>query len=164
MIDAIKRAIWDVDAKQPLANVVTLEGFLAASLGAQRFRAMLIAVCGIIGLLLATIGTYGVTARSVVERTREVGIRIALGGNPLDVWWTVAWGSVKAVIAGAIAGVAASVLAGAALTALLPEVESAAWRFAAACAAGLVVVGVLAAMVAARGAVAVDPLTALKDS
>jgi ABC-type lipoprotein release transport system permease subunit len=105
-----------------------------------------------------------VTARSVVERTREVGIRIALGGNPLDVWWTVAWGSVKAVIAGAIAGVAASVLAGAALTALLPEVESAAWRFAAACAAGLVVVGVLAAMVAARGAVAVDPLTALKDS
>jgi putative ABC transport system permease protein len=164
MIDAIKRAIWEVDAKQPLANVVTLESFLADSLGAHRFRATLISVCGIIGLLLATIGTYGVTARSVVERTREVGIRLALGGNPLDVWWTVAWGSVRAVLAGAIAGIAASVLAGAGLATLLPDIQGGAWRFAAACAAGLAAVGVVAALVAARGAVAVDPLTALKES
>jgi putative ABC transport system permease protein len=164
MIDAIKRAIWEVDAKQPLANVVTLESFLADSLGAHRFRATLISVCGIIGLLLATIGTYGVTARSVVERTREVGIRLALGGNPLDVWWTVAWGSVRAVLAGAIAGIAASVLAGAGLATLLPDLQGGAWRFAAACAAGLAAVGVVAALVAARGAVAVDPLTALKES
>jgi putative ABC transport system permease protein len=164
MIDPIKRAIWEVDAKQPLANVVTLEGFLAASLGAHRFRAMLIAACGIIGLLLATIGTYGVTARSVVERTREVGIRLALGGNAVDVWWTVAWGSVRAVVAGAITGVLASIVAGAGLTALLPEIQGGAWRLAAVCAAGLVAVGVLAAMVAARGAIAVDPITALKES
>ena len=164
LIDAVKRAIWAVDAKQPLANVVTLEGFLADSLGAHRFRALLIAACGIVGLLLATIGTYGVTARSVVERTREVGIRLALGGNPLDVWWVIAWGSVKAVVAGAIAGIAASVLAGAGLSALLPDVEGGAWRFAAGCAAGLIAVGGVAALVAARRAVSVDPLTALKES
>ena len=57
-------------------------GFSSNTLGAQRFRATLISVCGLIGLLLATIGTYGVTARSVVERTREVGVRLALGGRP----------------------------------------------------------------------------------
>ena len=162
-IDAITRAIREVDPTQPLANVVTLESFLAASLGAQRFRAMLIAVCGAIGLLLATIGTYGVTARSVVERTREVGIRLALGGNPLAVWWAVAWGSVQAVIAGALAGVAASALAGAGLAALLPDLQGAAWGSAAGCAIGLALVGIAAAAIAARGAISVDPLTALKE-
>ena len=164
MVNAVKRAIWNVDANQPLAGVVTLEDFLADSLGAHRFRAMLIAACGGVGLLLATIGTYGVTARSVVERTREVGIRLALGGSPAKVWWTVAWHSVRAVAAGAVAGVATSMLAGAGLEALLPDVGGGIWKPAAGCAAGLVIVGVLAAAVAARGAVSVDPLVALKES
>lgn len=164
MIGAVKRAIWQVDPNQPLATVVTLEGFLSDSLGAQRVRAMLIAACGMVGLLLATIGTYGVTARSVVERTREVGIRLALGGSPANVWWTVAWASVRAVAAGAAAGIAVSMIAGAGLTALLPDVGGGIWKPAAACAAGLVLVGAIAAMVAARGAVAVDPLIALKES
>jgi putative ABC transport system permease protein len=163
MIDTVKRAIWQVDASQPLASVVTLEGFLADSLGAHRFRAMLIAACGAIGLLLATIGTYGVTARSVVERTREVGIRLALGGRPADVWWTVASGSLRAVGAGAIGGVALSIAAGAGLAALLPDAGGGIWKAATACAAGLMIVGAIAAMVAARGAVAVDPLVALKE-
>jgi putative ABC transport system permease protein len=164
MIGAVKRAIWQVDVNQPLANVVTLEGFLSDSLGAYRFRAMLIAACGAIGLLLAVIGTYGVTARSVVERTREVGIRLALGGSPARVWWAVAWSSVRAVAAGAAAGIVASVIAGAGLAALLPDVGGGIWKPAAGCAAGLVIVGAVAAMIAARGAVAVDPLIALKES
>lgn len=164
MVNAVKRAIWEVDPSQPLAGVVTLEDFLADSLGAHRFRAMLIGACGLVGLLLATIGTYGVTARSVVERTREVGIRLALGGSPANVWWTVAWQSVQAVASGAAAGIATSMLAGAGLVALLPDVGGGIWKPAAACAAGLVVVGAVAAMLAARGAVSVDPLIALKES
>jgi putative ABC transport system permease protein len=162
MVAAIKQAVWSVDAKQPLANVITLEQFLAESLGAQRFRAVLVAVCGAIGLLLATIGTYGVTARSVVERTREVGIRLALGGRALDVWWTVAWGSLKAVVAGAIVGIAASIAAGTALAAFLPEVRGAAWVFAALCGCALVLVGAVAALVAARGVTSIEPLRALR--
>ena len=162
MIDATKRAVWAVDAKQPLANVITLEQFLAASLGPQRFRAILIAVCGAIGLLLATIGTYGVTARSVVERTREVGIRLALGGGAFDVWWTVAWGSLRAVIAGAVAGVIAAIAAGAGLAAVLPEVRGTAWLFAALCACVLVIVGAAAALFAARRVTGIEPLRALR--
>jgi putative ABC transport system permease protein len=164
MVAAVKRAIWQVDVNQPLANVATLDGFLADSLGAHRFRAMLVGACGLVGLVLALIGTYGVTARSVVERTREVGIRLALGGRPADVWWTVTWSSVKAVAAGAAAGIVASMLAGAGLAALLPDVGGGIWKAAAACAAGLVLVGALAAMVAARGAVSIDPLIAIKDA
>jgi putative ABC transport system permease protein len=163
MIAAIKQGVWAVDAKQPLANVITLDQFLAASLGPQKFRAMLMTVCGIIGLLLATIGTYGVTARSVVERTREVGIRLALGGRALDVWWTVAWASLKAVVAGAILGIAASIAAGAALASILPEVRGAAWLVAAICGAALVTVGAAAALLAARGVISVEPLRALRS-
>jgi putative ABC transport system permease protein len=162
MIDATKRAVWQVDAKQPLANLITLEQFLAASLGPQRFRAILIAVCGGIGLLLATIGTYGVTARSVVERTREVGIRRALGGGAFEVWWTVAWGSLRAVIAGAIVGIAASIAAGVGLAAALPEVRGAAWVFAGGCGCLLVAVGAVAALLAARGVASIEPLRALR--
>jgi hypothetical protein len=141
-----------------------MEQFLSDTLGAQRFRAILISVCGAIGFILATIGTYGVTARSVVERTREVGIRIALGGDPWRVWWTVAWGSMRAVIAGAAIGVIVSGAAGAALAALLPEIQHGAWGSAMACAAALAVVGAAAALIAARGAIAVEPLGALRQS
>jgi putative ABC transport system permease protein len=162
-INDVKRAIWQVDAKQPLAGVVTLEDFLSASLGAHRFRAMLLAACGLVGLVLATIGTYGVTARSVVERTREVGIRLALGGSPANVWWTVASASLRAVVAGAAAGIAISMVAGAGLAALLPDVGGGIWKAAATCAAGLVGVGAIAAVTAARGATTVDPLTALRE-
>ncbi|HET7696908.1 MAG TPA: ABC transporter permease [Vicinamibacterales bacterium] len=159
----IKRAIWQVDPNQPLAGVVTLNEFLADSLGAHRFRAMVIAACGAVGLLLATIGTYGVTARSVVERTREVGIRLALGGSSGNVWWTMAWAGARAVAAGAIAGIVTSIAAGAGLAALLPDVGGGIWKPAAACAAALLVVGGLAAAIAARAAVGVDPLVALRE-
>jgi len=162
MVPAIRRAIWDIDPKQPLANVVTMEQFLSDTLGAQRFRALLVSACGAIGFVLAIIGTYGVTARSVVERTREVGIRLALGGDPLRVWWAVAWGSMRAVVGGAVIGIALSGLAGAVLAALLPEVQRGAFGFAVASAAALAAVGGVASLIAARGAIAVEPVQALK--
>ena len=160
--DTIKRAIWAIDAKQPLANVVTLDRFLADSLGPQRFRAILVTVCGVIGLLLATIGTYGVTARAVVERTREVGIRLALGGTPSAVWWTIASGSLRAVVFGAVTGTLASVLAGAGIRALLPEIAGTSWVLSAAAGGALLLIGAAAAMMAARAATAIEPLRALQ--
>ena len=161
-LPAIRRAVWAVDPSQPLSNIVTLERFLSDSLGAQRFRATLISVCGVIGLLLATIGTYGVTARSVVERTREVGVRLALGGHPRTVWWTVAVTSLRAILAGAAAGVVLSAIARAGLAALLPELQDASLGFSAAAAAALVAVGSLASLLASWRATTVDPVVALR--
>jgi putative ABC transport system permease protein len=161
-IRAIQRAVWAVDRKQPLGNITTLQQFLDASLGPQRFRAMLITACGVLGLMLATIGTYGVTARSVVERTREVGIRRALGGGARDVWWSVARGSLRAVAIGALLGAGASNLAGAILGTLLPELRGSNWVFGLAAAAALLVIGAGATLLAARPATSVDPLRAIQ--
>jgi putative ABC transport system permease protein len=161
-VQAIRRAVWAVDPNQPLSNIITLERFLSDSLGAQRFRATLLSACGLIGLLLATIGTYGVTARSVVERTKEVGVRLALGGRPRTVWWAVASTSIRAIVAGAIVGVALSAVTRAGLAALLPELEGASLMFSFAAAAILVAVGALAALVASRRATSVDPVIALR--
>ncbi len=162
-IRAIKQAVWRVDPNQPLANVVTLESFLHDSLGPQRFRALLVTGYALLGLLLATIGTYGVTARSLAERTREVGLRLALGGGRSRVWWTVASTSLKAVVVGALAGVLGSGAAGAALQALLPELREAGWLFSAAAAGALVLAGCAAALMAARGVMSVEPSRALQE-
>ena len=123
----------------------------------------LISACGLIGLLLATIGTYGVTARSVVERTKEVGVRLALGGRPRTVWWAVASTSIRAILAGAVAGVALSAMARAGLAALLPELQGASLAFSFAAAAVLLAVGALAAVLASRRATSIDPLIALRS-
>jgi putative ABC transport system permease protein len=160
-IKSIQRAVWTIDAKQPLGNITTLEQFMYASLGPQRFRAMLVTVCGVFGLLLATIGTYGVTARSVVERRREVGIRLALGGRARHVWWAVAKASLTGVGAGAAGGLAASAAARAVLGAMLPELRNGDWTFTVVAAGTLVLIGVLAVAVAARGVRSVDPLRAI---
>jgi putative ABC transport system permease protein len=161
-VTAIKRAIREIDPQQPLGEVVVLDQFLAASLGPQRFRAALVTMCGMLGLLLTTIGTYGVTARAVVEQTREVGIRMALGGRPSHVWWSIARTAIKAVAIGAIVGSAGSNVAAAALAAVLPEVERSNWTLGALVAGIVVVIAALASIVAARAAASVDPLKAIQ--
>lgn len=161
-IPQVKRAVWDVDPKQPLANIVTTDTFLSATIGQQRFRAIIISICGVLGLALATIGTYGVTARAVVERTREVGIRLALGGHPGGVWWTVAWSSLQAVLYGTVAGIAFCGLARQGLAALLPEVQQPIWTYSAISAMGLLGIGALAALIAARAVTRIAPLHALR--
>jgi predicted permease len=161
---AIKRAVWNVDASLPLANVRTMGNFLDDTLGRRRFRAALVTVFGVIGALLATIGIYGVTARSVAERTREVGIRIALGGDTRGVWVTMAGASMRAVAAGALAGAVLSALAARGLSALLPEITGPAWIAGAIAAAILAATGAVASMMAARRVLRVEPAQALRSA
>ena len=160
---AIRRAVWAVDPKQPLGQITTLETFLDASIGPSRFRALLIAVCGALGLLLATIGTYGIAARSVVERRKEVAIRLALGGRVARVCWAVVRGPLRAVLTGAAAGIVGSGLAHAVVQAVLPDVSADGWRFTAAATGVLIATGMGAAAVAARRAASVDPVRAMQE-
>jgi putative ABC transport system permease protein len=161
-IGAIRQTVWTVDPDQTLANVITADEFLRGTLGPQRFRALLVAGYAALGLLLATLGTYGVTARSVAERTREVGVRLALGGSRPRVWWSIASTSLRAVAAGGLGGGVAAALARGALVALMPELKDANWIYAFVSAAALILAGAIAALVAARRAAWLSPSAALR--
>jgi putative ABC transport system permease protein len=158
----IKRAIWAVDPAQPMSNVVLLDEYLRASLGPQEFRAWLVVLCSSFGILLAVIGIYGVTARSVSERTKEVGIRIALGGHPRSVWGRLVVDSLRAVAVGAAIGATVSVAVDSGLVQLLPELGRGDWRLRACAAALMAVAGAVAATVAARQATSIEPVRALR--
>jgi putative ABC transport system permease protein len=158
----VKQAIRSVDAAQPLANVVFLDDYLQRSLGPQRFRAWLVGLCTVFSLLLATVGIYAVTARSVSERTREVGIRIALGGLPALVRLRLVARSLHAVLGGVVAGGALSWMVDAGLVRLFPELGGGEWAFRSGAAALLVSAGALAAIAAARRAAGIEPARALR--
>ena len=164
LMPAIKRAIWEIDPAQPLANISTLDEFLGASLGPQRFRTTLLMIFAAIGLLLACVGIYGVTERTVIERRREAGVRLALGATAGRVWWTVSSRALAGVTWGAGLGVIASLGVNRALASFLPELEHASAVMTALPALALLAAtGILSAVVPARRASRVEPLVALRD-
>jgi putative ABC transport system permease protein len=160
-VQLTKQAIWAVDPSQPLSNVVVLEDYLSASLGPQRFRAWLVALCGAFGISLAIIGIYGVTSRSVSERTKEVGIRIALGGHPSHVWWRLVTATLRAVFAGVVAGTVVSLMVDTGIARLLPELGAGNWTFRLGAALVMIGAAAAAAVTAARHAASIEPVRAL---
>jgi len=161
-IQQIKQAVWAVDRAQPLSSIVVLDDYLNASIGPQQFRAWLVALCSGFGILLAVIGIYGVTARAVSERTREVGIRIALGGQPAQVWWGLVLASLRAALGGVAAGVLLSLLVDSTIVRLVPELGGSDWTFRFGAALIMIGTGSAAAIVAARHAAAIEPASALR--
>jgi putative ABC transport system permease protein len=117
-VGAVRAAAAAVDPQLPIHRIATLEAFLADSLNPHRFRATVLSLLGALGLVLAAVGIYGITARAVAERTREFGVRVALGSDPGAVVRLVVLQALRAVAIGAAAGV----LAGLWLTSLLGRV------------------------------------------
>lgn len=158
----IAEAVHSVDGKLPLADVRTLEQIAERDLARPRFSMLLLAVFGACASLLAAIGIYGVVSYSVAQRTRELGIRLALGAARTRVVASVVWQAARLSATGLCAGLAAAVLVTRLIESLLFEVSPTdPWTFGAAT-VGLLGVALVAALIPARRVLRVDPAITLR--
>ncbi|MGH9385311.1 MAG: ABC transporter permease [Vicinamibacterales bacterium] len=119
LASAIKRAIWSVDKDQPITRVATMESLLAASAAQRRFALSLFEVFGLVALVLAALGIHGVLSGSVTERTREIGVRSALGASRISILALVVGQGMSLTVLGVAIGLAGAAAATQAIVALL---------------------------------------------
>jgi predicted permease len=159
---AVKREMLTLDRQQPIRNVRTMEDVIAKSISPQRFHMSLLALFGGIGLALASVGIYGVMAYAVSQRTREIGIRMALGAQLNDVLRMVLGHGMKLTAIGVVVGLAASFALTRVLKTLLFGVTPSDLLTFAAVSVALMAIALLASYIPARRATKVDPLIALR--
>ena len=116
---AIKNAIWSVDKDQPIVRVATMDELLAASAAERRFALVVFEAFALAGLLLAATGIYGVLSGSVTERTREIGIRSALGASRNDLFALIVRQGMTLTVLGIVVGVSAAAATSQAIRSLL---------------------------------------------
>jgi len=103
---AIRRAVDTVDPSLPIANLATMDDLMTTSRAAARFNTLLLSVFGVIALLLASVGVYGVVAYSVRQRTREIALRMALGATDAGVVRLLLRRALAPIALGAVVGIA----------------------------------------------------------
>jgi putative ABC transport system permease protein len=166
LASAVRDAAMAIDPALPLSQAGSVEEILATSYGSRRLSANLLSLFALLALVLAAIGIYGVVAHSVTQRTREIGIRLAVGAQTSDVLKLIIGRGMVPVLLGVAVGVAgalmvAQVLAGR-MAVLLFEVRASDPVTFTSVAFLLVSVALLACYLPARKATKVDPLAALR--
>ena len=162
LIPAARKTVNEVDSNLPVFRVRTQMQTIDRLLFNQRLVARLSSLFGLLGLLLACIGLYGLLSYEVAQRTREIGIRAALGAQRRDVLRLVLRQGLVLIVVGLVVGVLAAYGATRFVQSLLFGVRATdPWTFAAVCGL-LVVAGVLACYIPARRATRVDPMVALR--
>ena len=161
-LDAVSNAIHGMDKELAVFNVHTMDEMMSNSANQPRFNAFLFSLFAAVALLLTAIGLYGVMAYSVVQKTHEIGIRMALGADPSDLLRMVLQRAVVLVGAGLGVGIAIGLGVTRFLASMLFAVHPLDWPTYAAVAAVLMGVGLLAGYVPARRASRVDPMVALR--
>ncbi|HVV45616.1 MAG TPA: FtsX-like permease family protein, partial [Bryobacteraceae bacterium] len=168
---ALARAAIDAVHKEapgiPVTQVMPLEDLLADSLAPRRFSSALLGSFAALALLLAAVGIYGVMNYIVGLRTREIGLRVALGARPARVWRLITLSAIRLAVIGMTLGLAGSLALSAALSRTLTSLtyEAHPWDPLSITASALLlaVVVVLACSIPAKRAMSVDPMTALRE-
>ena len=159
---AVKSAIWRLDKDQPVTHVAVMRQLVADSIAPRRFEAVLMSLFASFALLLAAVGIYGVVAYSVEQRTREIGIRMALGASRAQILAGVVFRAGALALTGAVVGLAAAYELTPLLRSLLYGVDALELSVFAGSALLLIAVAALAGLVPALRAARVDPMICLR--
>jgi putative ABC transport system permease protein len=163
LVRAVKAEVWRVDKDQPVTHVEPMSQVVAESIGSRWFPFVLMGIFGAFALVLAAIGVYGVLSYAVAQRTRELGIRLALGASRRAVIAEVMRRAASLGIAGAGVGVLAAWLLMPMLRSLLYGVTALDPRILASAAVTLLAIASLAALVPAARAARLDPSASLRS-
>jgi len=162
VLPAVKVAIWSRFPDLALPDIQTLSEYLNGLIARRRFNMLLLTLFGLLGVVIACIGVYGVMAYVVGLRTHEIGIRLALGAVPAAILWSVLRRALLHLAGGLAAGLAAAWMLAALVSGFLFQVQPHEGVVYLAVSLTLVAAGVAAAFIPARRAARVDPLIALR--
>jgi predicted permease len=162
LIGSISQIARQLDSNIPLTDAETLEEKTSVSLLLPRVASILFSLFGLFGFLLAAVGLYGVIACGVSQRTREIGVRIALGAAPLDIWRLVMARGISLVLIGVIAGLVGALAVTRGLSVIFYGVSATDPITFAGAVIFLILVAMVACYVPARKAMRVDPMVALR--
>jgi len=162
LIPAVEKVVREADPNLPLFKVETQTEMIDETLLVERLVARLSAAFGLLALTLACVGLYGLLSYEVARRTREIGIRMAIGATPRTVQRTILRETLGIVLIGLVIGIPAALVATRALSAMLYGVQTNDPATLAAIASMLVIVAGIAGYLPARRASRVDPMVALR--
>jgi predicted permease len=162
MVGAVREAIVKLNSQNVMYEARTMEAIIAESLAARRFSMILLGVFATLALLLSSIGIYGVISYVVGQRTREIGIRIALGAQRSTVLWLILGEGMKMVMTGVVVGIVAAAGLARLMSQLIYGVSAADPVTFAGVIIVLTTVAFAACYVPARRATCVDPIVALR--
>jgi putative ABC transport system permease protein len=159
----VKSALARIDPEQPVSRIRTMDDIVSESIGGRSFPMLLLTLFAAVALVLAAIGVYGVVSYLVSQRTREIGIRVALGARKREVVRLVVGRALAPVVAGLALGAMGGVLSARILATLLYGVSPSDPSVIAGIVAALGTTAMVASWIPARRAASVDPLVALRD-
>jgi putative ABC transport system permease protein len=163
VVARVQEQVRAIDPDLPVFDARTVDDFLSFQRWAQRVFGSMFAIFAVIALTLATVGLYAVTAYAVAQRTREIGLRIALGARARQVWWLVTRRASVQLVSGLVIGLAGSLAALRALPLQAVRTDGDHAATIVLVSALLVLVALTACLIPARRALTVDPAQTLKE-
>ena len=163
MLPALKSTVFAVLPEVPLRNVKTMEGLVAGRIAQRKISMLLLSLFGVLGVTIASVGIYGIMSYLVAQRTREIGVRIALGATRINVMTMVLANAAAVVAVGLIIGVGVSWYVSAVAKAFLFDLQPTDPRAFVAAAVALSIAALVAAAIPARRAASVDPVVSLRS-
>jgi len=162
MAQAVKQQIWKADSQLPITNVRAMSEVAAQSLATRRFNMLLLTIFAGLAMTLAAVGIYGVISYAVAQRTREIGVRMALGASIGDVVGMVMRGGLLLALVGVAVGLAGALALTRLMTGMLFGVAPTDTATLAIVSLGLLMIALFACWLPARRAARLDPIVALR--